>query len=55
MEIKKVSMYNNSNTRREILINTYIELAMTDYMTNVVHPSFSNLQIELILMNNLKL
>ena len=46
MEIKKVSMYNNSNTRREILINTYIELAMTDYMTNVVHPSFSNLQIE---------
>ena len=46
MEIKKVSMYNNSNIRREILINTYIEPAMTDYMTNVVHPSFSNLTIE---------
>ena len=46
MEIKRVSMYNNSNTRREILINTYIEPAMTDYMTNVVHPSFSNLTIE---------
>ncbi len=45
-EIKKVSMYNNSNIRREILINTYFEPAMTDYMTNVVHPSFSNLQIE---------
>ena len=46
MEIKRISMYNNSNIRREILINTYIEPAMTDYMTNVVHPSFSNLTIE---------
>ncbi len=46
VEIKKVSMYNNSNLRKEILINTYLEPAMTDYMTNVVHPSFSNLQIE---------
>lgn len=46
VEIKKVSMYNNSNLRREIVINTYLEPAMTDYMTNVVHPSFSNLQIE---------
>ncbi len=45
-EIKKVSLYNNSNIRREILINTLIEPAMTDYMTNIVHPSFSNLQIE---------
>lgn len=46
MEIRKVSLYNNSDIRREILINTYLELAMTDYMTNVVHPAFSNLQIE---------
>lgn len=46
VEIKKVSIYNNTNLRREILINTYMEPAMTDYMTNVVHPSFSNLQIE---------
>ncbi len=46
MEIKKISIYNNSNIKREIIINTYIEPAMTDYMTNVVHPSFSNLQIE---------
>ena len=46
VEIKKVSMYNNSNIRREIVINTLIEPAMTDYMTNIVHPSFSNLQIE---------
>lgn len=46
MEIKKVSIYNNSYVKKEILINTYIEPAMTDYMTNVVHPSFSNLTIE---------
>ncbi|MEG0873265.1 MAG: glucoamylase family protein [Clostridia bacterium] len=46
MEMKKISMYNNSNIRREIIINTYIEPALTDYMTNIVHPSFSNLQIE---------
>ena len=46
VEIKKVSIYNNTSLRREILINTYMEPAMTDYMTNVVHPSFSNLQIE---------
>lgn len=46
VEIKKVSLYNNSDKRREILINTYLEPAMTDFMTNVVHPSFSNLLIE---------
>ena len=45
-EIKKISMYNNSHERREIIINTYMEPALTDYMTNVVHPSFNNLQIE---------
>lgn len=44
--LKKVSIYNNSNVKREILINTFVEPAMTDYMTNVVHPSFSNLLIE---------
>lgn len=46
IEMKKVSVYNNSNIKREMIINTYIEPALTDYMTNVVHPSFSNLQIE---------
>jgi cyclic beta-1,2-glucan synthetase len=46
MEMKRISMYNNSSDRKEITINTYIEPALTDYMTNVVHPSFSNLQIE---------
>lgn len=46
VELRKVSIYNTTNEKREILINTYIEPAMTDYMTNLVHPSFSNLQIE---------
>lgn len=52
-EIKKISVFNNSGTRREILINTYVEPAMTDYMTNIVHPSFSNLQIETFYDENL--
>ena len=46
VELRKISLYNTTNERHEILINTYIEPAMTDYMTNLVHPSFSNLQIE---------
>ncbi len=46
MEIKKVSIYNNTNVKREIIINTIIEPALTDYMTSAVHPSFNNLQIE---------
>ncbi|MEG1989839.1 MAG: glucoamylase family protein [Clostridia bacterium] len=46
MEIRKVSIYNNSNIKKQIRINTYVEPAMTDYMTNIVHPSFNNLQIE---------
>ena len=46
VELRKVSVYNTTNERREILVNTYIEPAMTDYMTNLVHPSFANLQIE---------
>ncbi|MDO4282815.1 MAG: glucoamylase family protein [Clostridia bacterium] len=45
-EMKKISVYNNGNTKKEIIINTYVEPAMTDYMTGIVHPSFSNLQIE---------
>lgn len=46
VELRKVSVYNTTNEKREILINTYMEPAMTDYMTNLVHPSFANLQIE---------
>lgn len=46
--INKVSVYNSSNQSKEIEIVTYIEPALTDYMTSVVHPSFNNLQIETI-------
>lgn len=46
MEINKISIYNNTNIKREIIITTMLEPAMTDYMTNIVHPSFNNLQIE---------
>ena len=46
VELRKISLYNTTNEKREILVNTYIEPALTDYMTSLVHPSFSNLQIE---------
>lgn len=46
--INKVSIYNNSKEKKEIEIVTYIEPALTDYMTSVVHPSFNNLQIETV-------
>ena len=45
-QITKVSIYNNTDIKKEMIINTYIEPALTDYMTNIVHPSFNNLQIE---------
>ncbi len=44
--IKKVTLYNNTKDRREIVINTCIEPSLTDFMTNIVHPSFNNLLIE---------
>ncbi len=52
-EVAKVSVYNNSNKKREIIINTYLEPVLTDYMTNVVHPAFNNLQIETYYDNDL--
>ena len=46
VELRKISVYNTTNERHEILVNTYMEPALTDYMTNLVHPSFSNLKVE---------
>ncbi|MEG1141596.1 MAG: hypothetical protein RSE41_03970 [Clostridia bacterium] len=46
IEVRKISMFNTSNETRQIDITTYIEPALTDYMTQIVHPSFNNLQIE---------
>ena len=45
-QINMVSIFNNSLNAREIEIVTYIEPALTDFMTSIVHPSFNNLQIE---------
>ncbi len=45
-EINKVSLYNDSDVEKEIVVNTYVELVLTDYMANVVHPAFNNLQIQ---------
>ena len=41
-----MTLYNNTKDRREIVINTCIEPSLTDFMTNIVHPSFNNLLIE---------
>ncbi len=46
MEIRKYTLFNSSNERREILINTELELAMADENANIIHPSFNNLLIE---------
>lgn len=45
-EIRKYTLVNHSDTRREIIINTELELSMTEQATSVIHPAFSNLQIE---------
>ena len=45
-EINKISLLNNSDTEKEIIVNTYCELVLTDYLANVVHPAFNNLKIE---------
>ncbi len=45
-EIRKCTLVNNSDTRREIVINTELELSMIQQDTSVIHPAFSNLQIE---------
>lgn len=45
-EINKITLINNGEKEKEIVVNTYVELVLTDYMANVVHPAFNNLQIE---------
>ena len=45
-EIRKYTLINSSNERKEIVINTNIDLAMCEQAANVVHPAFNNLKIE---------
>ena len=46
MEIRKYTLYNSSDIRKEIVINTELELAMTEERANIIHPSFNNLLVE---------
>ena len=46
MEIRKYTLYNSSNERKEIVINTELELAMAEEKANIVHPAFNNLLVE---------
>ena len=46
MEIRKYTLYNSSEKRKEIVINTELELAMTEEKANIIHPAFNSLLIE---------
>ncbi len=46
VEIRKYTLINHSDERKEIVINTNMELAMCEQAANVVHPAFNNLKIE---------
>lgn len=45
-EIRKITLVNHSKERKEIVINTNIDLAMCEQAANVIHPAFNNLKIE---------
>jgi len=45
-EIRKYTLINHSDERKEIVINTNIDLAMCEQAANVIHPAFNNLKIE---------
>ena len=46
VEIRKYTLVNHSDERKEIVINTNIDLAMCEQAANVIHPAFNNLKIE---------
>ena len=46
VEIRKYTLVNSSADRREIVINTNIDLAISRQADNVIHPAFNNLKIE---------
>lgn len=54
MEIRKVTLFNTSDVRREIVINTELELAMVGDAANIIHPAFNSLLIEEEYDENLK-
>lgn len=46
MEIRKYTLYNSGSERKEIVINTELELAMTEERANIIHPAFNSLLVE---------
>lgn len=54
MEIRKYILYNSSDERKEIVINTELELAMAQESANIIHPAFNSLLIEEYYDENLK-
>ncbi|MDD2627829.1 MAG: glucoamylase family protein [Clostridia bacterium] len=47
VEIRKYTLVNHSDERKEIVIQTSLELAMCEEAANIVHPAFNNLKIEI--------
>ncbi|WP_446897778.1 GH36-type glycosyl hydrolase domain-containing protein [Clostridium sp. LBM24168] len=45
-EIRKISITNNSNHTREVEVTSYMEVTLTPYAADLVHPIFSNLFIQ---------
>lgn len=45
-EIRKISITNHSDYAREIEITSYMEVTLTTYNADLVHPAFSNLFIQ---------
>jgi len=45
-EIRKYTLINHSDERKEIVINTNMDLALCEQAANVIHPAFNNLKIE---------
>lgn len=42
-EVRKISITNNSNSNRTIEVTSYFEVILTNYNSDLVHPTFSNL------------
>ncbi len=53
-EIRRISITNQSEHRREIEITSYCEITMSPYNADLVHPAFGNLFIETEYNDDLK-
>ena len=55
VEVRKYTLVNHSNERKEIVINTNLELSMCSQSASNVHPAFNNLLIEEYYDNDLEM